>query len=83
MFISTNFMNANCLSLNDKALFQWEILLNKRICCYKNDDPNKECSKTNTRAKMALNRSHEFKSLNQKPSAAELLGTWRPPFEQT
>ena len=32
---------------------------------------------------MALNRSPEFKSLNPKPSAAELFGILRPPFEQT
>ena len=31
---------------------------------------------------MALNRSPEFKSSNQKPNAAELFGTLRPPFEQ-
>ena len=36
----------------------------------------------NKRAKMALNRSHEFKISNPKPSAAELFGTLRLPFEQ-
>ena len=71
-FFPTNFTNENCLSLNDKALFQWKLLLNKRICSYRKDDPNKECSKSNKRAKMALNHSHELKSMNPKPSAAEL-----------
>ena len=37
----------------------------------------------NKRAKMALNRSPEFKSLSPKLTAAELFGTLRPPFEQT
>ena len=32
---------------------------------------------------MDLTRSPEFKSSNTKPSAAELFGTLRPPFEQT
>ena len=32
---------------------------------------------------MALNRSPEFKSSNLKPSAAELFGILRPPYEQT
>ena len=32
---------------------------------------------------MAQNRSPEFKSSTPKPSAAELFGTLRPPFEQT
>ena len=33
--------------------------------------------------KVALNHSPEFKSLNPKPSAAQLFGILRPPFEQT
>ena len=32
---------------------------------------------------MALNRSPQFKNSNPKPSAAEIFGTQRPPFEQT
>ena len=32
---------------------------------------------------MALNRSPEVKSLNPNPSATELFGNLRPPFEQT
>ena len=32
---------------------------------------------------MALNRSSEFKRSKPKPRVAELIGTLRPPFEQT
>ena len=38
---------------------------------------------TNKRAKMALNRSPEFKSANPKIRAAQFFGTLRTPFEQT